>query len=226
MGVMAYENYRLGHVMRETSGLMEKYHHDVETLTRILESKTAIKDVQAPPTGISMAKPGEDRKQEFVGEKIDRSPMPDVMANDALPRKAVEAGYFVYETSDNDTLWDLSERWYAQGRFFPVLIAMNPEGGVFDIKAGRRLKILKETDKVGDIMRRVVTWEGGKPYLQYVVRNGDTEESLSKKFYKYDDWYPLIREANPDVAIGPGLEIKVPLAPLYWTSRQATADRK
>lgn len=218
MGVVAFENYRLGNVMRETSDRLEKYRHEVETMARSLASKTAIKEVPAPLAGIMMNKQGGDQIEEFGGETIDRRLNHDVGTSAAPTRKSVEADYFLYETSDTDTLWDISERWYTQGRYFPVLIAMNPEGGVFDIKAGRRLKILKEIAKAHDILRRVVTWEGGKPYLEYEVRIGDTDESLSKKFYKYDDWYPLIREANPDIAISPGLKIKVPLAPLYWTS--------
>ncbi len=117
--------------------------------------------------------------------------------------------FFWYTTSDNDTLWDISKRFYGDGRNYPVLMAMNPNRDIFEIEAGQRLKILKDQKEVSNIYHQFVEKKDQALYFWYQVREGDTPESLSKKFYKTKDQYHLIQRVNPQFPPQPGQRIRI-----------------
>lgn len=117
--------------------------------------------------------------------------------------------FFWYKTSHTDTLWDISVRFYRHGRYYPVLMAMNPEIDIFEIKGGQQIKVLKDQGEVIRIYNQFVIRKGKVLYFWYQVREGDTPEGLSKKFYKTEDHYHFIQQMNKEIPFEPGQKIKI-----------------
>ncbi len=128
--------------------------------------------------------------------------------------KPETAPFFWYETTDKDTVWGISERFYQSGRYYPVLLTMNPQISIYEIKAGQRLKILKNQKDAITAFNRSVTRKGFCVYLWYQVQGGDTPKTLSMKFYKTADQYSIINQINPNLHLEPGQRISVLLPDL------------
>ncbi|MBN1226523.1 MAG: LysM peptidoglycan-binding domain-containing protein [Deltaproteobacteria bacterium] len=117
--------------------------------------------------------------------------------------------FFWYKTSDTDTLWDISEVFYQHGRYYPVLMAMNPNIDIFEMKAAQQVKVLKDQGEVLKIYHQFVEKKDQTVIFLYQVREGDTPEGLSQKFYKTKDQYHRIKRVNPQVALQPGQRIRI-----------------
>lgn len=193
-GWMTYQNLQISGLLIKNKKGLDKYNSSVNSLLKKVESITIIKaEGQAGSEGI-MVEPAST-----AGDKKDLSEH----QKDPWPE------YFWYETTDRDTFWGISERFYKQGRYYPVLIAMNPEIYIFEIKAGQRIKILKGLQDVNRIFNEFVYQSGPFQYIWYTVMENDSLESIGKKFYKTEDQYPFIRKANPDLRLEPGQRIKI-----------------
>lgn len=118
--------------------------------------------------------------------------------------------FFFYETTDKDTLWDISERFYQHGRYYPVLLAMNPTVNIYEIKAEQWLKILKSQEEVTGIFSQYLQESDSGKYFYYQVQTGDTWESISKKFYKPIEQKPsLLQRINPGVRLAVGQRVMI-----------------
>ena len=117
--------------------------------------------------------------------------------------------FFWYKTTDTDTLWDISEHFYGHGRYYPVLMAMNPEVDIFEVKAGQQLKVLKDQGEVIKIYHQFVEKRNQVFYFWYQVREGDIPAGLSRKFYKTEEYYQLIQQVNPGFSLEPGQKIRI-----------------
>ena len=124
------------------------------------------------------------------------------------------ARFFWYETTDKDTLWGIAERFYQSGRYYPVLLIMNPQISIYEIKAGQRFKILENQKDVITAFNRSIEREGLCVYIWYQVQEDDTLKTLSRKFYKTDDQYSIINQINPSLHLEPGQRIRVLLPDL------------
>ncbi|MEW6381394.1 MAG: LysM peptidoglycan-binding domain-containing protein [bacterium] len=125
-----------------------------------------------------------------------------------------EAPFFWYEATDQDTLWSIADRFYGRGRYYPVLLAMNPQVSVFEIKGGQRLKVLENPKDAAIVFSRSVERHGSLAFLWYQVQAGDTPETLSRKFFRTDDQYSRIESLNSQLRLEPGQKIKIPLPDL------------
>lgn len=117
--------------------------------------------------------------------------------------------FFWYSSTDKDTLWNISARFYGHGRNYPVLLAMNPELDIYEIKAGRKMKILKVQKEAIKIYHDYVQGIEPAKYFWYQVKNGDTLEALSKKFYKSNEHTLIIQQLNPRTQLKPGQRLRI-----------------
>ena len=114
----------------------------------------------------------------------------------------------VYSCSGSDTLWGLSEKYYGAGRFYPVLMEHNPTVGIFSIKEGTPLKILKDGRSARKVYRKIVHRRGGKLYWWYTVMEGDTLSSIASKYYK-DPETARIADFNPNPSLEAGRKLRI-----------------
>lgn len=160
----------------------------------------------AGPDRAAVKPPSEDKRAKLSTEGSAVKPKAKVKGHAVKPESAP---FFWYETTDKDTVWGISERFYQSGRYYPVLLIMNPQINIYEIKSGQRLKILKNLKEAITVFNGSVTRKGFSVYLWYQVQGGDTQKTLSRKFYKTADQYFIINRINPDLHLEPGQRIRI-----------------
>lgn len=115
--------------------------------------------------------------------------------------------FWVYDAVDTDTLWDISERYYGSGRYYPVLFEHNPHLRIYEIGDGVRMKILKNAGLAEDIYFKMSMTDGDRTYWNYAVAEGDTLLSVAGKFYRTEETANQISNLKLDVRLQPGQRI-------------------
>ncbi len=162
---------------------------------------------------------GTDRDKEMQAEKPDASSQkPQTRQTVALPdepqtedSRTTEGDFRKYEVSEAETLWRMAQRVYGSGYYFPVIMEANPQIRVHDIRKGIRLNIYKDPGVAEELYRENVYFKDGKACYRYLVRPGDTFESIAVKFYGHRDMKGRILDFNPDGALHPGMRIGIAL---------------
>jgi LysM repeat protein len=125
------------------------------------------------------------------------------------PLKGVDV--WIYVATGKDTLWGISKRYYGSGSYYPVILQCNPHLSIYEIGEGVRIKILKDISQAKEIYRRITERQGNKLYWYYMVGEGDTLQSVAKKFYKTKEMAQLITAINPHMDFHAGERIKIVL---------------
>ncbi|PXF58288.1 MAG: hypothetical protein C4B58_06960 [Deltaproteobacteria bacterium] len=115
--------------------------------------------------------------------------------------------FWVYDAIETDTLWDISERYYGSGQYYPVLFEHNPHLRIYEIGDGVRMKILKDAGLVKDIYLKMSLTDGDRIYWNYKVAEGDTLRSVAGKFYRMEETAKQISNLKLDVRLQPGQRI-------------------
>ncbi|MEW5801346.1 MAG: LysM peptidoglycan-binding domain-containing protein [bacterium] len=212
MGWMLHQNVMITQTLRSNQEYLKIVDRSVQTLMRKVEQgeegPAQSRPDQSGPTQSS--RPAQSRADTQPDEDRERLPAEE-KEQTVTP---LAAQFFWYETTDTDTLWGISERFYQSGRYYPVLLVMNPQIDIYKIKAGQRLKILENPKDAVSAFNRSVERQGQYVYLWYQVQAGDTPVTLSSKFYKSGDQFSTIQRMNPDLHLEPGQRIKVLLPDL------------
>lgn len=187
------QNLQIMQLLGKNEQKLEQYRKAEEDYYLSLKDwlKVSQKKEEAPPPDSAQTQAEEVKEPEEVKKPKDEGPK-----------------FFIYRTRGMDTLWNISERFYGQGRYYAVLIAMNPEVNIFKIKAGEQLKILQRKEDVIQIFNQLVEKTGPVIFFWYQVQKGDIIDSLSRKFYKPADYY-LIHKLNPNIRFEAGQRIKI-----------------
>jgi LysM repeat protein len=74
-----------------------------------------------------------------------------------------------------------------------------------------KVRVLKDTDPVDEIYRNITKREGSRMYWNYRVDQGETLESLARKFYKTKNGVKRIIDLNPHMVLKPGERIRIEL---------------
>lgn len=120
--------------------------------------------------------------------------------------------FFVYVTNEDDTLWGIAQRYYGQGKYYPVLLEENPSLGIYSIEKDLTVKILRDREMVEKIYHAIVRVEGDLTYYYYTVRENDTIESIAEKFYgQWDSENPVVGKDRDTASLKPGQKLKITL---------------
>jgi len=117
--------------------------------------------------------------------------------------------FWTYEINEQDTLWQLAKRYYGFGHYYPVLLEHNSHIGIYTIRQGMQIKVLKDTSLAKKIYAGIIHEEGNRIYWKYTIVKGDTFISLAKRFSKLD--IPLTTNLDFDQMLRPGGQIKIML---------------
>ncbi len=129
--------------------------------------------------------------------------------SDTGPLEGVD--FWIYAAAGKDTLWDISKRYYGSGSYYPVILQYNSHLSIYEIGKGVRIKILKDVSQAKGIYRRITERQGNKLYWHYTVAEGDTLQSVAKKFYKTKEMVQWITALNPHMDFHAGERIKIVL---------------
>ena len=129
--------------------------------------------------------------------------------SDIVADFAEDKSFWTYWATEKDTLWDISQKHYGSGYYYPVLLEHNSRLGIYDIGDGIQIKILKDTSRARDIYKKITEKKGNSIYWYYTVAECDTIQSIAGKFYKPKNMTKLITDINSDVDLKPGERIRI-----------------
>ena len=118
-----------------------------------------------------------------------------------------EPEFWIYNAKEDDTLWDIAEKYYGKGGYYPVLLEHNPHVGIYDIGRGVALNILKNRDDVSEIYKRIIIRKNGHFFWRYSVAMGDTLQSIIEKYYKKGRVKSDIPDLDKNSELKPGEKI-------------------
>ncbi|MBC2695516.1 MAG: LysM peptidoglycan-binding domain-containing protein [Desulfobacteraceae bacterium] len=187
---------------------------------RILERKTSFINA-GPDDGLKhfvIDQPG-PRTNGAAGNKDILETKEDIKGQSGLikPSEKVDIGtglaedsrFWTYWATEKDTLWDISQKHYGLGDYYPVLLEHNCHLGIYDIGDGIQIKILKNTAIARDIYKKITEKKGDSIYWYYTVAEGDTLRSVAGKFYKTKNMIKLITDLNQELDLMSGQRIKI-----------------
>jgi nucleoid-associated protein YgaU len=154
-----------------------------------LQEKSDIEKSEQPP--VSQKAEAAEKQSETAKRSPDRS------------------GFWSYEATEKDTLWDVAEKFYGAGYYYPVLLEHNPHIGIYSVGKGSRLKILHNIDQVKSIYRRITVKEGYEIYWNYTIVEGDTLQSVAERFYKAEDVKKQLSVSDSEAELQPGKKIRI-----------------
>ncbi|MFC1851587.1 LysM peptidoglycan-binding domain-containing protein [candidate division CSSED10-310 bacterium] len=114
-----------------------------------------------------------------------------------------------YCTTEKDTLWLLSRKFYGAGKYYPILMEHNPQLGVYDLDGGITIKILEDKNLVKQMYHSIIETQEQQIFYLYTVQEGDTLTAITAKFYQNDRMIDYLTELNPGTPIRPGQKIKI-----------------
>jgi LysM repeat protein len=127
------------------------------------------------------------------------------------PKPDQDLGMVYHELQKNETLWGIARQYYQQGRFYPVLLEMNPGLGIyFELDYGK-IRILKDRQAAEDLFKRLVFTRGTRNFFRYQVQAEDTWENISARFYGRVDAKTSLQALNANAPLRPGTRVTVPL---------------
>lgn len=147
-----------------------------------------------------------ETKEDIEGQSVPVKPSEkmDIGACHAEDKK-----FWTYWATEKDTLWDISQRHYGSGDYYPVLLEHNSHLEIYDIGNGIQIKILKDTAMARDIYKKITEKKGDSIYWYYTVAEGDTIQSIAGKFYKTKNMIKLITDNNSEVDLKSGEQIRI-----------------
>lgn len=144
---------------------------------------------------------------ERVAESYGPENLPEKPNTGSRPLK--KAGFWIYSAAEKDTLWDISKKYYGSGYYYPVILEYNSHLSIYQIGKGVRIKILKNGSQAKGIYRKITERKGNKLYWYYTVAEGDTLQSVARRFYKTKKMVEWITALNPLMHLHAGERIKI-----------------
>lgn len=117
-----------------------------------------------------------------------------------------------YRADDSDTLWWIADRFYGAGLYYPVILAHNPDLGIYAVSSRDRIAILKDPSRVEEIYKEITETERGRLYWRYTVRAGDTLASITRRYCRLEACIATPAVISSQTGLRPGQTIRILLA--------------
>ncbi len=174
---------------KRLESLLHDYHSDYTGSISVMDTKLKkiLQDYQENPK--QAAESGDvhqikvDKKASLPVQPLEKTAEQDLERTKNTPPEE-NLSFRNYSAKNTDTLWDIAEKYYGSGFYYPVLLEHNPQLSIYNIGNGIDIKILNDTTLAKDIYKKKVIREGGHLYWEYTVIEGDTPQSLAMRFFK------------------------------------------
>ena len=99
-----------------------------------------------------------------------------------IPEKQPSSCFRVYKAREDDTLWEISQKLYGNGIYYPVLLQHNPDLRIYDINSKNILQYLCDKNEVPTIYKSITATKNNRRYWMYTLRPGDTPSTVAKRY--------------------------------------------
>lgn len=89
---------------------------------------------------------------------------------------------FLYLVKETDTLWEIAERFYGDGKYYPVIMEQNPGLIISDIQEEESLRLLNDRAVLNDMYKSRIEWRAGVMLWKHTVQAGETRQIIEKRF--------------------------------------------
>ncbi|MCI5143374.1 MAG: hypothetical protein D3909_16960 [Candidatus Electrothrix sp. ATG1] len=124
-----------------------------------------------------------------------------------MPEKQWSKNTFLYLVKETDTLWGLAERFYGDGKYYPVIMEQNPRLVISDIHDEEGLRFLNDRTLLKDMYQRRIEWRDGLTLWKHQVRAGETRQAIEERFAAPGASGRVLYEKEPDIR--PGAIVRV-----------------
>ena len=148
---------------------------------------------------IELGRSSEDAPAKMEDPHVESSPL--------LPEERWSERTFLYLIKETDTLWDLAERFYGDGKYYPVIMEQNPGLVISNIHDEEILRLFNERTVLEDIYKRRIEWRDGLVLWKHKVRAGETRKSIEDRFASPGFSGRVFYEKAPN--IHPGATVRI-----------------
>jgi len=117
----------------------------------------------------------------------------------------------IYETAEDDTLWDIAGRFFKDGKYYPLLLEFNPDINIYDIGKGLNIRIPKEIPDIQAYYEDLTERREGRLFWTYTAIPGDTLTRIARKFYGSAEQVSKVTALNPGLELKPGTTVRIEL---------------
>uniref|UniRef100_UPI0040572D48 hypothetical protein n=1 Tax=Candidatus Electrothrix sp. TaxID=2170559 RepID=UPI0040572D48 len=89
---------------------------------------------------------------------------------------------FLYLVKETDTLWEIAERFYGDGKYYPVIMEQNPGLIISDVQGEESLRLLNDRAVLNDMYSSRIEWRDGMMLWKHTVRAGETRQVIKERF--------------------------------------------
>jgi hypothetical protein len=118
----------------------------------------------------------------------DRHSQPEVPTNQEdssghkVTLKQPSSCFKIYKATNTDTLWDIAQKLYGWGVYYPVLLEHNPGLRIYDISSRDTLRYLCDKRQAARIYKKITAMKNNRRYWKYTLRPGDTMATVTERY--------------------------------------------
>ncbi len=127
-----------------------------------------------------------------------------------IPVKKWSEKTSLYLTKNTDTVWGISEHFYGNGKYYPVIIEQNPHLVTGNIHNDEIIRLLIDREVLIDLYKNRTEWRDGLLLWKHKVRTGETRKSISARFFPSGYSGRVFYSQNPYISQGNTVSIILP----------------
>ena len=99
-----------------------------------------------------------------------------------LPEKRWSKKTFLYLAKKTDTLWDLAKQFYGDGKYYPVIMELNPDLAFSHIEDDKSVRFFSDRAVLHDMYNHRIEWRQGMMLWKHKVLAGETRQVIERRF--------------------------------------------
>ncbi|MCI5194052.1 MAG: hypothetical protein D3915_13165 [Candidatus Electrothrix sp. AU1_5] len=124
-----------------------------------------------------------------------------------LPEKRWSKKTFLYLAKKTDTLWDLAKHFYGDGKYYPVIMELNPDLAFSHIEDDKSVRFFSDRAVLQDMYNHRIEWRQGMMLWKHKVLAGETQQVIERRFASPRSLGRVLYDKNP--LMYPGALIRI-----------------
>lgn len=124
-----------------------------------------------------------------------------------LPEKRWSKKTFLYLAKKTDTLWGLAKHFYGDGKYYPVIMELNPDLAFNHIEDDKSVRFFSDRAVLQDMYNHRIEWRQGMMLWKHKVLAGETQQVIERRFASPRSLGRVLYDKNP--LMYPGALIRI-----------------